>query len=279
MELNIDHVTIAGADLQTLSGTFVDAGFSPTYGGTHSNGVTHMSLVRFQDGSYIELISTTNSDSTSPWWGASIHGNGGPCGWAINVDDIDTASETLRDRGVVVKGPRKYFRERSDGTLIEWELSFLGEGEPGTVLPFLISDHTPRELRIEPNHGVTEKDMVGLDTVVLGVADLEKATKHITTAFNLDEPKGGQFPLINASTATFSGTPVTLAEPRGDGWFAKRLSKFGPQPTAYILQGDATVPEAYDVATQGTLGDRTIDWLSLTEPIGNPYIGVANSER
>lgn len=119
MDLTIDHVTVAGQDLDALSTAFTDAGLPAEYGGTHSNGATHMSIVGFRDGSYIELVSTVDSTTTSPWWHAPIYGDGGPCAWAIDVDNIDEASETLRDRGVSVEGPIDYERERADGTLVE----------------------------------------------------------------------------------------------------------------------------------------------------------------
>ncbi|MFC7166091.1 VOC family protein [Halospeciosus flavus] len=136
MDLTIDHVTVAGRNLDALSTAFSDGELPAEYGGTHSNGATHMSIVGFRDGSYIELVSTVDLSTPSPWWHDPIYGDGGPCAWAIDVEDIDEASETLRDRGIAVEGPIDYERERADGTLVEWELSFLGdEADPGATLP------------------------------------------------------------------------------------------------------------------------------------------------
>ena len=274
MNLNVDHVTVAGQDLEALTGAFTNAGFSAEYGGSHSNGVTHMSIVRCRDGSYIELISAMDPALNSPWWNAAIRRNGGPCAWAIEVDNIAAASERLRKRGVVVEGPRKYERERPDGTLVKWELSMLGGGEPGTTLPFLISDHTPRELRVEPSGDTAEEPVVGIDTVVLSVADLSETTVRFETAFELDTPERGQFPSLNATIATFTDAPITLAEPHGDGWLADRLARFGPCPAAYVLQLDTNSTTKFDITAGGMIADRDISWLSLTEPIGRPYIGA-----
>ncbi|WP_394338428.1 VOC family protein [Halopenitus persicus] len=82
MDLRIDHVTIAGRDLEQLTAAFTAAGLPAEYGGTHSNGVTEMSIVGFRDGSYLELVSTVEPGLESPWWDEPIRRNGGPCAWA-----------------------------------------------------------------------------------------------------------------------------------------------------------------------------------------------------
>ena len=56
--LKIDHVTIAGPRLEAMQAAFAGLGFTTDYGGPHSNGITHMALLGFRDGSYIELISS-----------------------------------------------------------------------------------------------------------------------------------------------------------------------------------------------------------------------------
>jgi len=87
MSLRVDHVTIAGSHLASLEQAFTGVGLKPAYGGPHSNGITHMDLLSFADGSYIELISTLEPGQTSPLWHAHIAGDGGPCAWAVGVDD------------------------------------------------------------------------------------------------------------------------------------------------------------------------------------------------
>lgn len=56
MDRPIDHVVFAERDLDALEEIFSAAGFETSYGGKHSNGVTHMSLVGCGNRSYIELI-------------------------------------------------------------------------------------------------------------------------------------------------------------------------------------------------------------------------------
>ena len=53
--LKIDHVTIAGPELAPMERAFAGVGLVTDYGGPHSNGVTHMAWLGFNDGSYNEL--------------------------------------------------------------------------------------------------------------------------------------------------------------------------------------------------------------------------------
>jgi len=283
MDLQIDHVTVAGRDLDRLTDTFSDAGLPVEYGGRHSNGVTHMAIVGFRDGSYIELISTLESDAASPWWDVPIHEDGGPCAWAVDVDDIDAVSADLRDRRVRVNGPSGYERTREDGMLVEWDLTYLGEGDPGSTLPFLISDRTPRERRVQPTGNLASSSVTGVDTVVLGVDDLDAGIEEFETAFDADAPTISDSDTFDVETASFPNLPVMLAEPRGDGQFTDRLSSFGPRPVAYLLgdegrdEDDDRVLEVGD-RTAGSLGNRRIKWLSVSHPTGYPYIGIVDAE-
>jgi len=283
MDLCIDHVTVAGRDLDRLVDAFSEAGFPVEYGGSHSNGVTHMAIVGFRDGSYIELISTLESGAESPWWDVPIREDGGPCAWAVDVDDIEAASADLRDRGVRVDGPSGYERTREDGTLVEWDLTYLGEGDPGSTLPFLISDRTPRERRVQPTGDLSASSIVGIDTIVLGVADLDAAIGMFETAFDASDPTIGESDDLDAETASFSDLPVTLAEPRGDGWLADGLAAFGPRPVAYLLGDEGRDNNdrilEVDDRTAGSLGDRKIEWLSVSHPVGRPYIGLVDAEH
>lgn len=277
MDLHIDHVTVAGRDLDRLVDAFEAAGFPVEYGGHHSNGVTHMAIVGFRDGSYLELISTLEPDADSPWWDEPIHGDGGPCAWAVRADEIETASADLRDRGIRVDGPSGYERTREDGTLVEWDLTYLGEGDPGSTLPFLISDRTPRERRVRPTGDLASSPIVGVDTVVLGVPDIDAAIGRFEAAFGLTDPKRGESPELDAAVATYPDAPVALAEPHGEGWIADRLAAFGPRPAAYLLGYEGEEPAFADLET-GSIGGRTVAWSSVTSPVGRRYLGFVEAE-
>jgi hypothetical protein len=274
MELQIDHVTVAGRNLDRLVDAFDAAGFDVAYGGRHSNGVTHMGIVGFRDGTYLELISTLDPDTTSPWWNDPIHHDGGPCAWAIDVDDIETATDTLADRGITVDGPTAYRRTREDDALVEWDLTALGSGDPGSLLPFLISDRTPRSRRVTPTEATPSTPIRGVDTVVLGVRDVEDAIDRVGTAVDVGTPRWGESAVLGARIASPPDRPVAFAEPQGDGWLAERLETFGPRPVGYLLGHDGGDRSRFGARSTETLCGRSVEWLSVTAPTDHRYLGL-----
>src|SRR5262249_23926741 len=54
--LKLDPVTVCRAALEAMRTAFASAGLASDYGGPHANDVTHMALIGFEDGSYLELI-------------------------------------------------------------------------------------------------------------------------------------------------------------------------------------------------------------------------------
>ncbi len=264
MSLKIDHVTIAGTHLASLEQAFVDVGLKPVYGGPHSNGITHMDLLSFADGSYIELISTLEAGQTSPLWHAHIAGDGGPCAWAVEVDDVAAEATRLAALGVPVRGPLYLNRQRPDGVLVEWDLAFLGDGEPGATLPFLIKDRTPREWRVPPSTRLAEPGLRGVAMAVLGVEHLDRAVDLFRRVYGWPVPQMDEDADLDAQLAHFPGTPVTLAAAaHQSGWLAERLARFGESPCAFLL-GAADVDvmaRRFPLAGSGAWFGRRVAWF------------------
>jgi len=234
--LRIDHVTIAGRRLEPLRQAFTAAGLEPEYGGPHSNGITHMALVGFDDGSYLELISTLQPGQTSPWWDRHIAQDGGPCGWAVQVGDIRQEAKNAFAQGVAVAGPALHQRRKPDGTRIEWEMVFLGNSDPGSTLPFLIADRTPRRLRVSPSPSVADSELVGVQTVVLGVNSLVAGVEQFKRLFGWSMLQVTEDAVFGARMARFPGQPFVLAEPMQKGsWLSRRLEELGESPCACLL--------------------------------------------
>ena len=235
----IDHVTIAGSELGPLEEAFFRLGLATDYGGAHSGGITHMALLGFADGSYIELISTVEKGRTdSPLWAKHILGDGGPCAWAARVDDIAAEAARFVSLGIPVEGPVRYTRERPDGALVEWFLAFPGEQEIGAKLPFLIEDFTPRELRVRPSASVeeTEAQLTGVAHVILAVEDLERAVAHFRKAYGWRNALSMESASFEARLAYFPSGPLILAAPLGkQSWLQERLDRFGESPCAFLL--------------------------------------------
>ncbi len=265
MKLRIDHVTIAGPRLEHLQQAFAVVGLVTDYGGPHSNNITHMSLLGFNDGSYIELISTLERGHTSPWWNAHINGDGGPCAWAVDVDDVADEARRARAAGIPVDGPTYYSRERPDGRRIEWDLAVLGNQGMGAVLPFVIKDRTPRSLRVSPSACVTNTELTGIGMVILGVNDIEHAGRLLSQLYDLPPPERSELPRFGVTAAYFEGQRFLLAAPlEADNWLAKRLARFGPSPCAYLIgsRDFACSLERFGLADEESWWSRQVAWFT-----------------
>ncbi|MDE3153869.1 MAG: VOC family protein [Acidobacteriota bacterium] len=259
MQLKIDHVVVAGSALTPMKEAFASVGLKTEFGGIHSNEITHMAYLPFDDGSYLELLSTRQPRALSPLWHRHILNDAGLCAWAIEVPNVADEVQRVAELGVPVDGPFHMSRKWPDGAMAEWDMATIGEGEPGTLLPFLIKDRTPRELRIPPYRpGGAERGarpradrLMGIHTVVLGVRHLEKAIALYRRVYGFAEPEIVDNPLFGARLARFADTPVVLATPmRGrpdpraaryedeedQDWLETRLHRFGDGPAACLLR-------------------------------------------
>ncbi|HKK08637.1 MAG TPA: VOC family protein, partial [Gemmatimonadota bacterium] len=79
--LRVDHVTWAETDLDALRSRMDGVGLPSAYGGPHSNGVTHMAVVAFPDGSYVELLAPREPNRRSPVWERAVRAEAGPAAW------------------------------------------------------------------------------------------------------------------------------------------------------------------------------------------------------
>lgn len=229
-ELRVDHVTIAGRDLENMRAQFARAGIRTEYGGKHTNGLTEMALASFADGSYLELIAAQNPKAGAPqhYWGKFIDNTAGPCAWAIREDDLDGAAKRLGAN--VTPGGRK----RPDGVTLQWRSAAIGPEAQGTFFPFMIHDDTERELRANPSGKPTMPQWRGVAEVYIAVRNLDEAVKRYRETFQLAEPAKAFDKTFGAETARFAGTPVVLAEARS-GWLAERVEKFGEAPCAFVI--------------------------------------------
>lgn len=235
-ELRVDHVTVAGSRLGPLREAFAVLGLEAEYGGVHSSGATHMAVLGFDDGSYVELLSTLEPGAAAPVWDRFIREDAGPAAWAVRTDDIGKDVGRLRAAGVPVEGPARWHRDRPDGTRAEWELAFPREPHAGPALPFLIQDRTPRERRVRPSAAVAGSELAGVAAAVVGFPSLEEGVGLFRRVYGWGPPREGRSEGLEAALAAFPGRPVVLAEPLAPGgWLAGRLARFGPCPCAFLL--------------------------------------------
>jgi hypothetical protein len=235
--LNIDHVSVCGSNLDTMQQAFAAAGLGTDYGGPHSTGGTHMALLGFDDGSYIELIAPQSGvPGDGNGWGKLMADNAGPCAWAVEPKDITEEVARLKAAGMTVNGPKQGSRKKPDGMAIEWDTADVGTGAPGSTLPFLIQDRTPREWRVSASKSVQGSGIGGVEVAVIAVNDLNNAIALFRKAYGWSAPLTEDHGEFDAKLAYFPGEPVILAAPSGGhSWLADRLQKDGGSPAAYLL--------------------------------------------
>lgn len=278
--LKVDHASICASRLDDLRSAFALVGLTTDYGGPHANGGTHMALLGFDDGSYLELIAplTPGGADDSPW-GRMIAGNAGTCAWAIASQDIQAEATRLKHAGVPVEGPSPGSRKRSDGTVIRWQTEQVGTGGAGSVLPFMIQDETARNLRVKPSASVQGSGVNGISNVVIAVQDLDSSIALFRKAYDLPQPAMEVQQQFGAKLAKFDGTPVILATPLDNsGWLKQRLQAFGESPVAFLLgsSGDADKKFGF-TAAEGTWFGKHVRWLPA-DKLNGVRLGAIQNE-
>jgi len=264
-KLKVDHASICASQLEPLRAAFANAGLATDYGGPHANGGTHMALLGFRDGSYLELIAPMKpGGADSSPWGKMIAKDAGACAWAIGTKDIRAEVNRLKLAGIPAEGPAPGSRKRPDGQTIQWQTAQVGPGGAGSVLPFMIEDKTPRELRVKPSAAVKDSGLAGISAVVIGVKDLDASIALFREAYGFSEPKTEEQKDFGARLAYFPGTSVILATAlTNDGWLAKRLETYGDSPVAFLL-GTGSPGEAakqFALADRGTWFGKNVQWF------------------
>ena len=245
-ELAIDHVTVAGKNLEMMRAALKSQGIPTEFGGQHNNHATQMALASFPDGSYLELIAIqAHADLAAvdahPW-SKFLRGNAGPCAFAVRAADIGKEVARLQAAGFTLSETERAGRTRPDGTKVEWETADIHYGPRGSFYPFLIRDITPRENRALPSGKPTTEKYRGVSKVIIGVQDLDAAIARYRRAYDLGEPRRQPDPDWKATLAYFEGTPIVLAQGlSANSWLGRRVSEFGEAPCAFVLLAKGSV--------------------------------------
>ena len=261
--LEIDHVSVCGSNLDTLRQVFTDVGLTPDFGGPHGNGITQMAMIGFEDSSYIELIAPIKPGAAagSPWV-KFMSEDAVTCAWAVGTNVLLQQVDRLKKAGIQVTVPERGSRKRPDGMAIEWMTADVGSGTPGSTLPFIIEDETPRAWRVQTSASVQGAPAAGVENVVLGVNNLDASIALFRKAYGWAEPLTENQKDFG-KLAYFPGEPVILAAPSGGGWLSERLAKFGESPVAYLLatRDFAAAVKKYRLSGTKTWFGQKVAWF------------------
>jgi Glyoxalase-like domain len=261
--LELDHVSVCGSNLDALRQDFTSVGLTPDLGGPHGNGVTQMASIGFDDGTYIELIAPIKPGVTAGSdWAKFMSDEAVPCAWAVGTNVLLQEVDRLKKAGIPVTAPERGSRKRPDGMSVEWMTAAAGPGTPGSRLPFIIEDQTPRAWRVQPSASVKGAPVSGVENVVIGVSDLDASIALFRKAYNWAAPlKETQKDF--GKLAYFPGEPVILATPNGGGWLSEHIAKYGESPVAYLLNATdfAAADKKYKLSGARTWFGQKVAWF------------------
>ncbi len=175
----IDHIVIAGPDLDLLSETFRGLGFNVQAGGKHPIG-SYNTLIALQDGAYIELLSFYEECPEHYWWDLVHSRGGGLIDFCMQTDDIRADYALFEAQGVAMSPLVGLGRQRVDGYQLSWINNKI-YGDYQGLIPFIIEDQTPRTERV-PKENQHDNQVTGIDTITLAARDLELASGIMSAA-------------------------------------------------------------------------------------------------
>lgn len=175
----IDHIVIAGADLDDLTATFKSLGFNVVGGGRHPIG-SYNRLIGLRDGAYIELLSFYEDSPQHYWWDAVHSRGGGLIDFCMQTDDIRADYAVFEEQGVEMSPLVGLSRVRFDGYQLSW-LNNEIYGQYQGLIPFIIEDETPREERV-PKENEHANGVIGIDTITLAASDIGLVERIMSAA-------------------------------------------------------------------------------------------------
>lgn len=254
---SFDHAVIVVEDLAAAVGQFTRGGFTVLPGGRHEGMPTHNALVPFADGSYLELLAPVSADDlgrlmtgrrvglldaylsfqsiVAQRFLASLAVGPGVVDYALASHGLLADLTDARARGVTFSGPLPGGRVRPDGRKIEWFVAM----PPGTDLPFLIEDVTPRALRVPAARpDMHPNGATGVVRVTVVAANLAASAARYRALLGFEPTAGARLHMLpDAHTLDFDlgPTTITLAEP-ADKRSALQRALAARGERAYALQ-------------------------------------------
>ena len=187
MLTRLDHMVVLVGDLDLAASDYERLGFAVTAGGEHADGLTRNALIPFDDGSYFELVSFLNPEGpTDNVWGwRGFLPREGLIDYCVASDDLESDVRRLGSLGFGVEGPVDGGRRLPDGLEIRWRSARLRQ--EGRLLPFLIEDLTPREMRVPGGPAAEHPNgATGIAGLEISAPDVEEAAASLAMLLETD---------------------------------------------------------------------------------------------
>jgi hypothetical protein len=204
----LDHLVILVRDLDFAAADYARLGFVVTQGGEHADGLTRNALVPFEDGSYFELVSFLDPEDTrdNVWGWRKFLPHEGLIDYCVASDDLGSDVARLESLGLDVDGPDDGGRRLPEGTEISWRSARIRQ--EGRLLPFLIEDLTPRELRVPGGPAAEHPNgATGISRLEISAPDAQEAATSLTALVGTTDDTGTHVQLGACSLSPVAAGP------------------------------------------------------------------------
>lgn len=163
--------------------------------------------------------------------------------FAVRTTNIDQDAQKFREKGLQVNGPIPYSRKRPDGSLIEWQLLFVGDNQNDLPLPFIIqwneSDEERRNEQIKKQVIVPHPAGIAFSHVMFAVKDVDYTIEKWSNLLGLKAGDGYIDEKLQArcQTLELEGGNLVFCSPIGDGIVSEILEKRGEKPFQVNFSG------------------------------------------
>ena len=227
MLTRLDHLVVLVRDLELASAGYESLGFAVTPGGEHADGLTRNALVPFEDGSYFELVSFLDpEDRTDNVWGwRGFLPYEGLIDYCAASDNLDSDASRLGSLGFVVDGPDDGGRRLPDGGEIRWRSARIRQD--GRLLPFLIEDLTPRELRVPGGPAARHPNgATGVSRLEISAPDVRQAASSLSALADITNDTETS---VRLGACVLSPVPMQMGDAKGAGPSAVELVGAEPE--------------------------------------------------
>jgi len=257
MITGFDHFIVLVNDLNAASETYRRLGFDARAGGEHPVFGSHNALVALAEGTYLELVAFKDAAlAAKTFWGAGVaklRAGEGFGGYVLASNDLASDAAQVKQRALNIGEPSAGSRVRPDGQRVAWHIA-LFDNSPVGLLPFLIQDDTPHQLRIEPaKEGMGSRARV--KEVIVAVKDADAARDAYRALFaERVEPmrvKNVEGDVLGCRVALAWGN-IILAQPtrRGNA-LADQLARRGEGLYALTLEVEGVGRDRRELRNRG----------------------------